>query len=134
MFSTNSVLYYFPGDINLGHERSGEWKTGRVNGSHPAKTSTVPIYIYHVCSISVYCLALLTFIAIALVTYVLLAAVQAGLNAQFNPEILGITSSKALAVVLIEFLFVKLGCYFLNIPGQTQVIDLVAYGGYKFVG
>jgi hypothetical protein len=29
---------------------------------------------------------------------------------------------------------VKLGCYVLNITGSAQVVDLVAYGGYKFVG
>lgn len=70
----------------------------------------------------------------ALVTYVLLAALQSGLEARFNPEILGVTASTALGVVLLEFAFIKLGCYFLSIQGQGQVIDLVAYGGYKFVG
>ena len=52
----------------------------------------------------------------AIVTYVLLAGLHSGLHARFHPEILGITASKALAVVLMDFLFVKLGCYFLNIP------------------
>lgn len=70
----------------------------------------------------------------ALVTFVLLAALQSGLEARFNPEILGLATSTALAVVLIEFAFIKGGCYFLSIQGQGQVIDLVAYGGYKFVG
>ncbi|KAF8527579.1 YIF1-domain-containing protein [Hysterangium stoloniferum] len=70
----------------------------------------------------------------ALVTYVLLAALQSGLESRFNPEILGLATSTALAVVLLEFAFIKGGCYFLSIQGQGQVIDLVAYGGYKFVG
>ncbi|KAI0635449.1 YIF1-domain-containing protein [Trametes polyzona] len=72
----------------------------------------------------------------ALVTYVLLAALHSGLNARFHPEILGITASKALAVVLLDFLFVKSGCYLLNIPGglSSQVLDVLAYDGYKFVG
>jgi len=70
----------------------------------------------------------------ALVTYVLLAALQSGLEARFDPEILGVTASTALGVVLLEFTFIKLGCYFLSIQGQGQVVDLVAYGGYKFVG
>jgi len=70
----------------------------------------------------------------ALVTYILLAALHSGLNSRFHPEILGVTASKALAVVLLDFLFVKGGCYFLNIQGQSQVLDLVAYDGYKFVG
>lgn len=70
----------------------------------------------------------------ALVTFVLLAALQSGLEARFNPEILGLATSTALGVVLIEFAFIKGGCYFLSIRGQSQVVDLVAYGGYKFVG
>ena len=52
----------------------------------------------------------------ALVTYILLAALYSGLNARFHPEILGITASKALAVVLLDLVFVKGGCYLLNIP------------------
>ncbi|KAI0746442.1 YIF1-domain-containing protein [Daedaleopsis nitida] len=72
----------------------------------------------------------------ALVTYVLLAALYSGLNSRFHPEILGITASKALAVVLLDFCFVKSGCYVLNISGglSIQVLDLLAYDGYKFVG
>ncbi|OJT15538.1 Protein transport protein yif1 [Trametes pubescens] len=72
----------------------------------------------------------------AIVTYILLAALHSGLNARFHPEILGITASKALAVVLLDFLFVKSGCYLLNIPGglSSQVLDVLAYDGYKFVG
>ncbi|EPS93220.1 hypothetical protein FOMPIDRAFT_1136636, partial [Fomitopsis schrenkii] len=71
----------------------------------------------------------------AIVTYVLLAGLHSGLHSRFHPEILGITTSKALAVVLVDFLFVKLGCYFLNISGSIyQILDLLAYDGYKFVG
>lgn len=36
--------------------------------------------------------------------------------------------------MILDFIFVKLGCYFLNIQGASQVVDLIAYGGYKFVG
>lgn len=54
-------------------------------------------------------------VVMAIVTYVLLAGLHSGLHSRFHPEILGITASKALAVVLMDFLFVKLGCYFLNI-------------------
>ena len=52
----------------------------------------------------------------AFVTYILLAALYSGLNSRFHPEILGITASKALAVVLLDLVFVKGGCYLLNIP------------------
>ena len=70
----------------------------------------------------------------AFVTYILLAALHSGLQSRFHPEVLGRVASKALFVVLIEFGVIKLGCYLLNISGSHQVTDLVAYGGYKFVG
>ncbi|KAH8119409.1 protein transporter yif1 [Phellopilus nigrolimitatus] len=70
----------------------------------------------------------------ALVTYILLAALQNGLQERFHPEVLGRYATRALFVVLFEFGFIKLGCYLLNISGSSQVTDLVAYGGYKFVG
>ncbi|PFH46229.1 hypothetical protein AMATHDRAFT_183698 [Amanita thiersii Skay4041] len=70
----------------------------------------------------------------ALVTYILLSALHSGLNDRFHPKVLGETASRALGVLIIEFFFVKLGCYFLNVQGSSQVVDLVAYGGYKFVG
>ena len=49
-------------------------------------------------------------------------------------QILGESASRATAVVFLDFCFVKLGCYILNIQGSSQVIDILAYGGYKFVG
>ncbi|KAF8559480.1 hypothetical protein OG21DRAFT_1453973 [Imleria badia] len=70
----------------------------------------------------------------ALVTYILVAALQTGLQERFHPQILGASASRALVVVLLDFLFVKGGCYLLNVQGPGQVIDLIAYGGYKFVG
>lgn len=68
------------------------------------------------------------------VTYVLIASVISGIESRFHPEVLGLTASRAAAVVLLEFVAVKLGCYLLNIQGDHTVVDLVAYGGYKFVG
>ena len=70
----------------------------------------------------------------AFVTYVLFVALLRGLQDRFHPEVLGTAASKALAVVLVDFLFIKTGCYILNIQGSGQVLDLIAYGGYKFVG
>ncbi len=88
----------------------------------------------------------------SIVTYILLAALHAGINARFNPgvciqvifselflnffslQILGDSASRATVVVLLDFAFVKLGCYILNITSSSQVVDLIAYGGYKFVG
>ena len=69
----------------------------------------------------------------ALVTYVLLISIQSGLSSRFSPEVLGTSLTTALAVLIVEFILVKTGCYILSIPGQSQVLDLVAYGGYKFV-
>lgn len=73
-------------------------------------------------------------LVMALVTYILLAALYSGLQERFHPRILGEIASRALAVVVVEFGVIKLGCYLLNITGSSQVTDLVAYGGYKFVG
>lgn len=72
----------------------------------------------------------------ALVTYILLAALHSGLSARFNPTVFGASASRALGVLLLDFLFVKLGCYFLGVQQGAGggAADLVAYGGYKFVG
>jgi protein transport protein YIF1 len=70
----------------------------------------------------------------AFVTYILLSAFLSDIQGHFSPEDFSVTASYAFAVVLFEFIAIKLGCYLLNIGGQGQVLDLVAYGGYKFVG
>ncbi|KDR73154.1 hypothetical protein GALMADRAFT_251723 [Galerina marginata CBS 339.88] len=67
-------------------------------------------------------------------TYILLTTLHSGINERFSPLILGESASRATVVLLLDFLFVKLGCYILNIQGSSQVTDLLAYGGYKFVG
>ncbi|KDN52567.1 YIF1-domain-containing protein [Tilletiaria anomala UBC 951] len=72
--------------------------------------------------------------SMAFVTYILVIATIHGLESRFHPEQLGLTSSRALAIILLEVSFVKLGCYLLNIQGDHTVVDLVAYAGYKFVG
>ena len=70
----------------------------------------------------------------AFVTYILLSAFMSGVQGHFSPEDFSVTASYAFAVVLFEFVAIKLGCYLLSIGGQGQVLDLVSYGGYKFVG
>lgn len=70
----------------------------------------------------------------ALVTYVLISALHSGLQKRFHPQVLGESASRAIAVVILDFLFVKTGCYILNVQESSQVVDLIAYGGYKFVG
>jgi protein transport protein YIF1 len=70
----------------------------------------------------------------AFVTYILVAALQSGLQSRFHPEIFGIAATKAIVVLLLDFLFVKSGCYLLGVQGSNPIADLIAYGGYKFVG
>lgn len=73
--------------------------------------------------------------AMALVTYTLLSALSSGLQSRFHPEILGVSFSKALAVVITEFCIIKLGCYLLDVRGGgASGVELIGYGGYKFVG
>jgi protein transport protein YIF1 len=70
----------------------------------------------------------------AFVTYILLSTLIAGVRGAFHPELLGITATTAVAVVIFEILGLKLGCYLLSITNESQLLDLVAYSGYKFVG
>lgn len=72
----------------------------------------------------------------ALVTYILLSALHYGFSGKFNPTIFGSLASRAIGVLILDFLFVKMGCYVLGVqsgPGSGAA-DIVAYGGYKFVG
>ena len=70
----------------------------------------------------------------AFVTYILLSTLIAGLNGRFEPQLLGITFSNASIIILLELVVLWLGRYFLNISSESQIYDLVAYSGYKFVG
>jgi len=70
----------------------------------------------------------------AFVTYVLLSTLLAGLRGAFQPELLGFTATTASAFVIFEILGLKLACYLLSITNESQLLDLVAYSGYKFVG
>lgn len=73
-------------------------------------------------------------LAMAFVTYILVAALQSGLQSRFHPEIFGVVATKAIVVLVLDFLLVKGGCYLLGIQGTNPIVDLIAYGGYKFVG
>jgi len=70
----------------------------------------------------------------AFVTYIVLSTLLAGFRGAFHPELLGITATTAFAVVIFEILGLKLGTYLLSISSESQLLDLVAYSGYKFVG
>jgi hypothetical protein len=69
----------------------------------------------------------------ALVTYILLSALRAGLDAKFHPEVLAKKTSTAITIIILECLFVKLGCYALGVQGNSQLVDILAYTAYKFV-
>ncbi|KAL8852054.1 MAG: hypothetical protein Q9221_003079 [Calogaya cf. arnoldii] len=70
----------------------------------------------------------------AFVTYILLSTLLAGLRGAFHPEVMGLTATTAFVVVLLEILGLKFGTYVLSISNDSQLLDLVAYSGYKFVG
>ncbi|KAF1963200.1 YIF1-domain-containing protein [Byssothecium circinans] len=70
----------------------------------------------------------------ALVTYILLSTLLAGLRGAFHPELLGYTATLAIFVMGLEIVVIKLGTFILAINSQSQLLDLVAYSGYKFVG
>jgi len=69
----------------------------------------------------------------ALATYILVIGFRAG-KASFKPELLGKTASSALGVVLFEVILLKLGCYLFSVTSDSQLLDLISYCGYKFVG
>lgn len=70
----------------------------------------------------------------AFVTYTLLSTLLAGLNGKFEPQLLGITFSNASVIIVLELVVLWLGKYLLNISSESQIYDLIAYSGYKFVG
>ncbi len=70
----------------------------------------------------------------AFVTYILLSTLLAGLRGAFHPEVMGLTATTAFVVVVLEILGLKFGTYILSISNDSQLLDLVAYSGYKFVG
>ena len=69
----------------------------------------------------------------ALVTYILLSTLLAGLRGAFHPELLGYTATVAISVTLLEILIIRTGTFLLAISSSSQLLDLVAYSGYKFV-
>ncbi|CAH1766993.1 6979_t:CDS:2 [Entrophospora sp. SA101] len=72
--------------------------------------------------------------AMAFVTYVLLTGIVAGTEDKFHPEVLGINATTGLLLVIFELLFIKIGCYLLNITSEAHLLDFLSYSGYKFIG
>ncbi|XP_067015652.1 protein YIF1B isoform X2 [Anabrus simplex] len=70
----------------------------------------------------------------AYLTYVLVAGLVLGTQNRFSPEMLGIHASSALAWLVVEVLVELVTLYVTNIQSSLKTLDLVAYGGYKYVG
>lgn len=116
MSSRNCKWYFSLGGTGHGQDELRALRAGSPNGLPLERTSIHPTCIFHVSGSPIrHALLSLVIAVMALVTYILLAALYSGLNSRWHPEILGVTASKALAVVLLDFLFVRGGCYFLNI-------------------
>jgi hypothetical protein len=137
MSSANSVSSCFLGGIDHGHAKCVVQRQALVNFSRRETISTRrtftspvrhPTYVTPLLARSDIALAM------AFVTYILVAALQSGLQSRFHPEIFGVVATKAIVVLVLDFLLVKGGCYLLGIQGTNPIVDLIAYGGYKFVG
>ncbi|GFG37060.1 hypothetical protein Cfor_00751, partial [Coptotermes formosanus] len=70
----------------------------------------------------------------AYVTYVLVAGLVLGMQDRFSPEMLGIHASSALAWTVFEIIVELITLYITNIQTNLKTLDLLAYGGYKYVG
>ena len=67
------------------------------------------------------------------VTYIVLCAIVAGVAGAFKPELLGLVATKALVVVALDVLVLKLGFYLLSNSAHA-LLDCAALCGYVFVG
>lgn len=65
------------------------------------------------------------------VTYIIFTAMLAGLRGEFSPALLGNQWTMTVAYLLLDLAILKGGLYVLGI--SSNVYDLVAYVGYKFV-
>lgn len=66
-----------------------------------------------------------------IVTYIILTAMLAGLRGKFSPALLGNQWTMTIAYLLLDLAVLKGGIYVLGI--SSNLYDLVAYMGYKFV-
>ena len=137
MSSANYVSSCSLGGINHGHAKSVVLRQASVNINHQETISTRQTFtsqVRHLPNVVSLLARSDDSIAMAFVTYILLAALQSGLQSRFHPEIFGVAATKAIVVLILDFLFVKGGCYLLGIQGSNPIVDILAYGGYKFVG
>jgi len=69
----------------------------------------------------------------ALITFVLLMGFTHGTAGKFTPEVLGMTASSSLALLLVELLIMKT-CFAMGSLTSPPILDLVAFCMYKYVG
>lgn len=72
--------------------------------------------------------------AMAFITYILILGFAQGKAGKFSPEIIGLTASSGLFVIILEIAVVKLGLYALSAKATPSICDLVAYTSYIYVG
>ncbi|XP_064295789.1 uncharacterized protein LOC135310760 [Phalacrocorax carbo] len=70
----------------------------------------------------------------AFITYILVACLVLGTQNRFSPDSLGLQASSALAWLIVEVLAILLSLYLLAVNTDLTTIDLIAFGGYKYVG
>jgi hypothetical protein len=68
------------------------------------------------------------------VFYFVLRVLCSVLVFRFSPEMLGIHASSALAWTVFEIIVELITLYITNIQTNLKTLDLLAYGGYKYVG
>ncbi|GMT11016.1 hypothetical protein PFISCL1PPCAC_28748, partial [Pristionchus fissidentatus] len=67
-------------------------------------------------------------------TYVLVSGFVLGTQSRFSPEILGILTSNALVLSLIENVIINIAKFVMNISASLSIWHSLAYSTYKFVG
>lgn len=110
------------------HHPWSRHSTARASAAHPGSSETIYLPPREDINAPDMYLPVMSFI-----TYILVSVLTYGLSGSFHPEQLGYTATTASSAVAFELLGLKLGCYLLNIS-NSQLLDLAAYSGYKFLG
>ncbi|GMM50272.1 protein transporter [Starmerella bacillaris] len=69
----------------------------------------------------------------AFITHLVVIALEQGVVDQFHPDQFGAHTSKALGLMILELVMLKVFTYLLACSGSS-LLDLCAYSGYKYVG
>eukprot|EP00127_Corallochytrium_limacisporum_P006673 Clim_evm52s232 gene=Clim_evmTU52s232 len=70
----------------------------------------------------------------AAITLILTIGFTLGMQDNFTPEIVGSIGSTIIAWLIVEIIVYYLCFHILNLTGSAQLLDIVAYAGYKYVG